>query len=130
MLLSILGYSTGWVIAAVFAFGFFVVGLTYLAHLIAPAGGPPQYILDLEASQLLGGREAQAAEAAIEQLIEETPTVAPRGSSRERIDDEVMTAYNGYRAQCRNDRKQPLGLSRWLYNFDPDLYHRVFSDLD
>lgn len=110
------------------AFGVFMVLLTYVAHLISPPPLPPQFILDMTKEELLAGRETKAAEAAIQQLVEEVPEVSRRTSGRTVIDDEVLTAYNAYKSQCVAKRKEPLGLSRWVYNFDPDLYKRVFGE--
>lgn len=109
------------------AFGVFMVLLTYVAHLISPPPLPPQFILDMTKEELLAGRETKAAEDAIQQLVEEVPEVSRRTSGRTVIDDEVRTAYNAYKSQCVANRKEPLGLSRWVYNFDPDLYKRVFG---
>lgn len=110
------------------AFGVFMVLLTYVAHLISPPPLPPQFILNMTKEELLAGRETKAAEAAIQQLVEEVPEVSRRTSGRTVIDDEVLTAYNAYKSQCVANRKEPLGLSRWVYNFDPDLYKRVFGE--
>lgn len=117
-----------YLIVGVFSFGMVVVFLFWLAFKISPPGGPPQYILDMEANQLLAGLEHQAAEAAVEALVEDVKSVTPAKSSRTTIDDEVLTAFNAYKAQCLIDRKTPLGLGRWLYNFDPDLHKRVFDE--
>jgi len=128
MLLAAISLPIYKVVMYVFAFGLGVVCLTYIAHLLAPAGGPPQYILDMEASQLLSGRESEAAEVAVAALVEDVPEVGRAASSRTTVDDEVLTRYNAYKADCLKRRKEALGLSRWLHGFDPDLYHRVFSE--
>jgi hypothetical protein len=117
---------TPWHFFLVPAAGLVFVLLSYVGHLLSPPPLPPQYILDLSKEQLLAGQETKAAEDAIKHLVEEVPEVSRRTSSRTVIDDEVLTAYNAYKAQCLEGNKQALGLSRWVYHFDPDLYKRVF----
>lgn len=112
----------------VFAGGAGVTLLMWVAFRLSPPGGPPEYILNMEAEQLLMGKELVAADDAVEQLVKTVPEVAPTKSTRMVINDDVLTQYNAYKAQCMANRKKPLGLSRWVYNFDPDLYRRVFTD--
>ena len=119
---------TPWHLLLVPAAGLVFVFLSYVGHLLAPPPLPPQYILDLSKEQLLAGHETKAAEVAVQQLVESVPEVSRRTSSRTVIDDEVLTTYNAYKAQCLETKKEPLGLSRWVYKFDPDLYKRVFSE--
>lgn len=119
---------TPWHLLFVPVMGLLFVLLSYMGHLLAPPPLPPQYILDLSKEQLLAGQETKAAEVAVQQLVEAVPEVSRRTSSRTVIDDEVLTTYNAYKAQCLVDDESPLGLSRWVYRFDPDLYKRVFGE--
>ena len=118
---------TPWHLLLVPVAGLFFVLLSYAGHWLSPPPLPPQYILNLSKEQLLAGQETKAAENAVQQLIEAVPEVSRRTSSRTVIDDEVLTAYNAYKAQCVENNKEVLGLSRWVYQFDPDLYKRVFG---
>lgn len=119
---------TPWHLLFVPVAGLAFVLLSYVGHRLSPPPLPPQYILDLTKEQLLAGQETRAVEDAVQQLVEAVPEVGRRTSTRTVIDDEVLTAYNAYKSQCIQSRKKPLGLSRWVYNFDPDLYKRVFGE--
>lgn len=105
-----------------------VASILYLVFKIAPTKQAPQYILDLEKDALVGGRMTMIAEQAAEELSREVEHEKPASKYRTTIDDEVLTAYNKYKAICAATKKTPDGLSAWVKTFDPDLYKRVFPE--
>ena len=124
MLLTVL---TPWHLLWLLTPGLFVTLLFYLAYRIAPTKQPPEYILGLTRDQLLVAGETQAAEKAIEQLVESVPEVGHQVSTRTKIDDDLRLRYNAYKRQCIGNRTEPKGLGAWVYSFDPDLYQRVYG---